>query len=190
MTGLKCINWVSHCSENSCYGNPDRDGTAVKESCPESKCYWLNEIFFFFLVWWGLVLEVVRMGVEAGEPTLMTIWTVWFFFFFFLVTQSCPTLWDSMNYRLAVSSVHGIFQARILEWVAIPFCKGSSWPRDRTWVSWIGRWIFYQLSHQGSPMVCLHIDRSCQESSEKQEVKWSSAWVTVSGAELLDFNVA
>ena len=43
-------------------------------------------------MWWGLVLEVVRMGIEAGEPTLMTIWRVWFFFLFFLVTQSCPTL--------------------------------------------------------------------------------------------------
>ena len=145
--------------------------------------------FFFFLVWWGLGLEVVRMGIETGEPTLMTIRRVWFIFFF-LVTQPCPTLWDPMNYHLPVSSVHGIFQARILEWVAIPFSKGSFWPRVRTWVSWIGRWIFYQLSHQGSPMVCLHIDRSCQESSEKQEVKWSSAWVTVSVAELLDFNVA
>ena len=34
-------------------------------------------------------------------------------------------------------SVHGILQARILQQVAIPFSKGSSWPRDRTWVSWI-----------------------------------------------------
>ena len=33
------------------------------------------------------------------------------------------------------SSVHGILQARILEWIAIPFCRGSSQPRDRTWVS-------------------------------------------------------
>ena len=35
------------------------------------------------------------------------------------------------------SSVHGIFQARILEWVAISFSRGSSWPRDRTRVSWV-----------------------------------------------------
>ena len=38
--------------------------------------------FFFFLVWWGLGLEVVRMGVETGEPTLMTIRRMWFIFFF------------------------------------------------------------------------------------------------------------
>ena len=40
------------------------------------------------------------------------------------------------------SSVHGIFQARILEWVAIPFSRGSSPPRDRTWVSWIAGRFF------------------------------------------------
>ena len=43
------------------------------------------------------------------------------------------------------SSVHGISQARILEWVAISYSRGSSWPRDWThvsWCSWIGRWIF------------------------------------------------
>ena len=40
-----------------------------------------------------------------------------------------------------------------LEWVAIPFSRGSSWPRDQTWVSHIGRWILYHLSHQGSPLI-------------------------------------
>ena len=42
-----------------------------------------------------------------------------------------------MDYNLPGSSVHGIFQARILEWVAIPFSRGSSWPKARTQVSWI-----------------------------------------------------
>ena len=45
------------------------------------------------------------------------------------VTQSCPTLCDPMDCSLPDSSVHGIFQARILEWVAISFSKGSSGPR-------------------------------------------------------------
>ena len=51
------------------------------------------------------------------------------------VAQSCPTLCDLMDCRLTGSSIHGIFQARILEWVAIAFSRRSSWPRDRTWVS-------------------------------------------------------
>ena len=44
------------------------------------------------------------------------------------------------------SSVHGISLAKILEWIAIPFSRGYSWPRDQTHVSWgscIGRWILY-----------------------------------------------
>ena len=52
-----------------------------------------------------------------------------------LVTQSCPTLWDPMDCSQPDCSVHGILQARILQWVAIPFSRGSSQPRDRTRVS-------------------------------------------------------
>ena len=51
------------------------------------------------------------------------------------VTQSCPTLWDPLDCSLQTSSVHGIFQARVLEWVAISFSRGSSRPRDQTQVS-------------------------------------------------------
>ena len=64
------------------------------------------------------------------------------------VSQSCPTLFDPMDY-----TVHGILQARILEWVALPFAKGSSQPRDQTQVSRIAGQILYQLSHQGSPRI-------------------------------------
>jgi len=50
------------------------------------------------------------------------------------VTQSCLTLCDPMDSSPPGSSVHGILQARILEWAAIPFSRGSSQPRDRTQV--------------------------------------------------------
>ena len=46
------------------------------------------------------------------------------------------TLCDSMDCSLPGSSVRGIFQARIMEWVAISFSRGTSWPRDGSWVSW------------------------------------------------------
>ena len=49
--------------------------------------------------------------------------------------------------------VHGILQARILEWVAVPFSKGSSQLRDQTQVSLIAGGILNQLSHQGSPRI-------------------------------------
>ena len=53
------------------------------------------------------------------------------------VAQSCPALCNLMDCSLSDSSVHGIFQARILEWVAISFSRRTSWPRDRTRVSCI-----------------------------------------------------
>ena len=53
------------------------------------------------------------------------------------VTQSCRTLCDPMDSSLPGSAVHGIFQARILEWAAISFSRGSSQPRDQTCVSCI-----------------------------------------------------
>ena len=55
------------------------------------------------------------------------------------VTQMCLTLFDPMGCSPPGSSVHGISQARMLEWVAIPSSRGSSWPRDLTCVSWIHR---------------------------------------------------
>ena len=54
------------------------------------------------------------------------------------VAQSCPTLCDPMDCSLPGFSVHGILQARILEWVTISFSRGSSRPRDQTRVSCIG----------------------------------------------------
>jgi len=65
------------------------------------------------------------------------------------VAQSCPTLCDSMDYNPPGSSVHGIFQARILGWVAISFSRGSSQLRDQTWVCCI--FFLNHLSPQGSP---------------------------------------
>ena len=63
-----------------------------------------------------------------------------------LVTKSCPTLFNSMDCSPPGSSVHGIFQARILEWVAISFSMGSSNPHLLHWQ--VGS---LPLSHQRSP---------------------------------------
>ena len=73
-----------------------------------------------------------------------------------LVTQSCPTCCNPMNCIPPGSSVHGILQARILEWVAISSSRGSSGPRDwgrLSCVSCIGRQILCPLSHLGSSVV-------------------------------------
>ena len=59
-----------------------------------------------------------------------------------LVSQGCPPLWDPMDCSLPGSSVHGLLQVRILEWVAIPFSRGSSPPRARTQVAYTARRFF------------------------------------------------
>ena len=66
------------------------------------------------------------------------------------VAQSCPTLCDPMACSLLGSSVHGIFQAIVLEWIVISFSRGSSQPRDQTQVSRIVDQTLHCLSHQGS----------------------------------------
>ena len=59
-----------------------------------------------------------------------------------LVAQSCPTLCNLMDCRSSRSSAHEILQAKIAEWVAMPFSRGSSWLRDQTQVSQIAGWFF------------------------------------------------
>ena len=73
---------------------------------------------------------------------------------------SCPTLCNSVDCSPLVSSVHGIFQVRIVECVAISFSRGSSQSRNQTCiscVSCIGRWILYQLHQLGSPSGMINL---------------------------------
>ena len=75
------------------------------------------------------------------QPLWKTVWSflkklkIEILYVHLLVAQSCPTPCDPIDYSPLGSSVCGILQARILEWVAIPFSKGSFWSRDWTRVS-------------------------------------------------------
>ena len=74
------------------------------------------------------------------------------------VAQSWPTLWNPTNCSLPGSSVHGILQARILEWVAISSSRWSSRPRNWTHVSFVfytGRHILYHCTTWGAPQDLL-----------------------------------
>ena len=77
------------------------------------------------------------------------------------VAQSCPTLCDPMDCSLPGSYVHGIFQAKVLEWVAISFSRGSSWPRDRTQISHIvGRcFTIWAIRQVPKPAASSHLTR-------------------------------
>ena len=74
-----------------------------------------------------------------------------------LVTQSCPTLYDSMDCRQPGSSVHGILQARIWEWVAMSFSRVSSQPRNRSQVPRIAGGFFTSIY-----CCCCLVAKSCQ----------------------------
>ena len=75
-----------------------------------------------------------------------------------LSLQSCPTVFDSLDCSPPGSSVHGISQARMLEWVAMPPSRGSSQPRDRTldsFVTCISRQVLYHQHHLRSSNFCV-----------------------------------
>ena len=73
------------------------------------------------------------------------------------VTQTCPTLCDSVDCSPPGFSIHGVFQARMLEWVAISFSRGSSLPRDRTQVSCIeGRCFTLRATWEACTNLHLH----------------------------------
>ena len=111
-----------------------------------------NNFFFFNITWYR---EITHEKKESESEN----------------TQSCPTLCDPMDCSLPGFSVHRIFQARVPEWVAISFSRGSS--RDRTQVShmWADTLPFERLSsgklmkrrvNWSSKLQCCLILKNCQ----------------------------
>ena len=89
----------------------------------------------------------------------------------FMCSRLCLTLCSPVDCSSPGSSAHGIFQARILEWVAISSSRGSSWPRDRTLVSWIGRQILYHLATWKA--LCILIPHGNSFPSCPSPTSWS-----------------
>ena len=84
-----------------------------------------------------------------------------------VLTQSWPNFCNLMDWSLPGFSVHGISQARILEWLAISFSRGSSWPRDQTWVSCIAGG-FFTIWATNKPQQPWHM----KKESDAAEVTW------------------
>ena len=98
----------------------------------------LQELVMDREAWRAVVHRVTKSRTwlsNWSELNPMFIFGLWKLTVSCLVTQMCPTLCDPMDCNPPSSSVHGILQARILEWVAFPFSRGSSQPRDQTEVS-------------------------------------------------------
>ena len=96
------------------------------------------------------------MRIHLRSTLLKKILSAWYRMAYYrhyvpvLSFQSCPTLCDPMDCSPVGFSVHGILQAKMLEWVAAPSSQGSSWPRDWVHVSCIaGR--FFTTEPLGKP---------------------------------------
>ena len=89
------------------------------------ECNWVNELNWTDLNW-KILSEFILPNVQSSV----------------LVAQSCLTYCNPMDSSPPGFSVHGILQARIFEWVAIPFSRRSSWPWNRTQVSCIANRFF------------------------------------------------
>ena len=100
-------------------------------------------VIFYSFQGWVIILSTY---IPHLLKIIVCYWALrWLPCFLCLVAYSCLTLCNPKDYSLPGSSVHGILQARILEWVAISFSRGSSWSRDWAWVSCIaGRFFTIQ----------------------------------------------
>ena len=122
------------------------------------KCVETHE---WFLHTWATCLKL-----SFRFPALVCVWCS--------VVQSCLTLCDPMNRSLPDSFVHGIFQANILEWVAMPSSSRSSWPRDAIPVSCTGRQSLY---HWTKREAWCEEDHTVKETPFFQGEKgWNSRW--------------
>ena len=121
-----------------------------KEHPQDAHILILQKSWISYLTWHkGLCrfkLQILKWGDYGDGPSLITCVHTKSF-------QSCWILCDPMDYSLPGSSVIGILQARILEWVAIPSSRGSSWPREWTRVSCIAdRFFTIRVMRQEPPL--------------------------------------
>ena len=126
-------HWATWEAQNTCLWVKKNKITEIKRCRnglwnPNMSQMWASEKAS--LCWWKRHILLVLL-LPLHPDSLYFKW----FLKWREVTQTCQTLCDPMDCSLLHSSIHGIFQARVLEWVAISFSRGSSWPKDQTQVS-------------------------------------------------------
>ena len=98
--------------------------------------------------------------------------------------QSCPILCNAMDCSPPGSSVHGIPQTRIQDWVAISFSMGSSQARDQTCISCLGRQILYYWAPWEAHLLCLpwakmkwsHVTSNMKEAYRSGKQGFTEQW--------------
>ena len=143
------------CSKCECLSQELKDGENFLTKCSIETEVWLGTITilgWIILCWRGFLSIEGCLAASVGSLCWMPLAFSKLFrsklspCIHAKSLQSCPTLCDSMDCRPPGSSVHGILQARILEWVAMPSSRESSRPRDGTYISYvscIGKQVLY-----------------------------------------------
>ena len=120
------------------------------------KVWWLLHWSHPWVHWWNWKKNTIKKDIKSKACMHVKL------------LQLCTTLWDPMDCSPPGCSVHGILQARTLEWVAMPSFRGSCQSGDRMQISYascIGRWVHYHWHHLRSPTglhrcnpnLCLYI---------------------------------
>ena len=94
--------------------------------------------------------------------------------------QSCPAPCNPMDCSLPNSSVYGILQTRVLEWVAMVSSRGHSWPQDQTCVSWVscivGRFFTHWATWEAH-ICCLYLGKFLQSFPDYSASYLSNSWI-------------
>ena len=139
------------------------------------------EIFTVSLCFSFIIFKLVAWTVLSSKGTKKigmkcSITVLDHIYILFMRAKSCLILCDLTDCNLPGPSAHGIFQTRMLKWVAISFFRGSSWLRDRTWVfhiSYTGRQILYHWA----PWEVQYVDRIFIHSSAEAHEVASRSWL-------------
>ena len=133
---------VTLCPQTSFPHGGEKAAAAAQGTQPRSHRIQKREIFLFLpsFCWEQIKLFswTISPSPQPGRLSLTHHWLEECHIRWGEIAESCPTLCDPVDCNLLGFSVHGILQARILEWIAISFSRGSSWPRDWTQVSHFG----------------------------------------------------
>ena len=102
---------------------------------------------------WSFCRNRIQCWLPKNRLGMLRLWAHWKESESVIASVMSNSLWPH-ELQPQGSSVHGIVQARILEWVAIPFSRGSSQPRDQTWVSYIVGRFFTMWATREAPTKC------------------------------------
>ena len=134
----KKLSWHIHISKTKSESTPQ---------LPLVNIYWAHHLHDILGEWWLWKLYEIEAHTHGLLPIPVCTCAV---------VQLCPILCDPFDCSPPGSSIHGIFQPKILEWVAISSSRGSSQPRDGTWVPCIGRWVLYHWATWEALPTLLH----------------------------------